>query len=856
MGGRGTSITLFQVTSAPQPTAQERGYEVLSRQDFGNQATYAIIERTGRNWTLLTRDAASDTPYLPEHTFAQDTPTLRWVNGERVMDVFVDGMDTDTFLKHSGLELSLKKGGFVLSKRLSRIFRPQYVAGFFPKNDLKITYLDLDDDGTKVFDGAGIVSRNMLQRMIEQLPDVSPRKRHELLQELEHTQRVEFTLVTERGQDKGHAIVSDTIDQDFLLPHDTKGEVKLTDGNTFVGFNFVHKHDHMRLDIQSLINLYPFFDEHKLEKWLKDEGELFMASIQSGDVNRLMQRIDPFTTLEEVQDWGIREFLASGGHPLWFHTPTKTLINQHLRRLNASMLDNMRLPIPGGRYYVMPARVGNTAGMAISVERGEVFIDKNSATAWVNDDDWLQLDDAQAGIRDILGGADNDDALWLHPFTDEADGERKVLAWRSPNQVGEYVLLKPTVDSKHLLWQTRDDEEAYPPADSRQLITRTDKMPEIQYLNLVDPATAGGLGEGNAYTVNIMSATISRANANRGGLGAYCNQLMVAKAVSGGLPQNPPAPLEQVIDASVKTGEDLSPVLNWSQQRARAIRASGVPVSRLLHRRLGKPREDGRDIATPTTNHWLDRIENTVKTHISHIEQQRDDLLETLQLPDAVYAPLFERPDMLDAGSVLNKIYRTAVRPKQGGDATPEDFARARQAVQDFVGKYAPQERELVLLGSLVSATMMGKSDTAAWLDGEQDGKRTKGLAHDTMNALRGLGLLDEVQSIDGRVVTYPRASIYENSYQTVSIPDAWRGFVDEKDTDPKTQKRRAAMTVRALVKQDFSVTVQVEDDQQVAYLGARRLGSIQSTTPLHDGQRLHVKLALAHNGQIKAVVG
>jgi hypothetical protein len=50
-----------------------------------------------------------------------------------------------------------------------------------------------------------------------------------------------------------------------------------------------------------------------------------------------------------------------------------------------------------------------------------------------------KMEDGKEGIAGILGGADHDDALWLHNFTDH-DGERKVLAWRSPNQAGEYIL--------------------------------------------------------------------------------------------------------------------------------------------------------------------------------------------------------------------------------------------------------------------------------------------------------------------------------------------------------------------------------------------------------------------------------
>ena len=62
-----------------------------------------------------------------------------------------------------------------------------------------------------------------------------------------------------------------------------------------------------------------------------------------------------------------------------------------------------------------------------------------------------------------------------------------MLVWRSPNQVGEYVVLKPTEQSHDLPWAT---------ADGRKLPPRVD-LTETE----VDPETAGGLGEGQGYTV-------------------------------------------------------------------------------------------------------------------------------------------------------------------------------------------------------------------------------------------------------------------------------------------------------------------------------------------------------------------
>ena len=63
------------------------------------------------------------------------------MNGDQVVDLFVAGMDTASFLKSSGLTLSMDKGGFVLSKRVSHVFRPQRMSGLFAKDSVRIAYM-------------------------------------------------------------------------------------------------------------------------------------------------------------------------------------------------------------------------------------------------------------------------------------------------------------------------------------------------------------------------------------------------------------------------------------------------------------------------------------------------------------------------------------------------------------------------------------------------------------------------------------------------------------------------------------------------------------------------------------------
>ena len=470
---------------------------------------------------------------------------------------------------------------------------------------------------------------------------------------------------------------------------------------------------------------------------------------------------------------------------MWFRSHVKSLLNQHLKRLNHSTLANdaakpgrFRLPIPGGRHYVMPAAVGQRAGIqGLEVPRGHIRIDDKRGTAWVNDEDWLALPDSPkgVGIAGILGGADNDDALWLHPFTDH-DGERKVLAWRSPNQVGEYVVLQPTTDSQALPW-TRADLEAlsYPQADSRQLPPRVD-FTTPAYLGLVDPDPAGGLGEGAAYSVAVMEAALEQAMANQGALGMYCNALMLNKALYGRLPDTPPAPLEAIIDSAVKTGADLSRVVAWNYANSRAILASKIPIPALLHQRLSIDWAD-RDNRPPPPRfsglaggeaHWLDRLEAGVKAHIAAMQGQRDALAVQARPPQGVLDAALADPEAVQLGAGLNKAYAAALRlgkltPHPAGEGPPDQaLARARQAVEDYLAHFPPAGRGRILLGALarVYGQADGGSDAAVWLAGERGAPAGDAVAQQTMAALRAVGVLDAlVVTVEG-VVVYPAGTV------------------------------------------------------------------------------------------------
>ena len=301
-----------------------------------NELQWEIVSRPfgqdDENFQLFQNDA----PTLS----AGDEPVLRWVKDDKVLDLFVPGMNTQTFLQHTGLQLSLHKGGYVLSKRISRVMRPYRHWHFFDNNDVTVDYNEFLD--ANLWDGAGQVSRNFIQRLADSL-DLDDRHRYELL----HTNRFEVTTLHAGGQDKGHVLVVDDLAVDFMFPaNSAKQELTLVDpavgaeqvSRIFVGLTPIHSEDQMCLDIQSLINLYPFFRPEQLLAWLNMESTLFLDGIRNGRLQTVLNRLYDATSasdLDRLANWHVGEYIASGGSLMWFAGMVKAVAKQHLNRLGS-----------------------------------------------------------------------------------------------------------------------------------------------------------------------------------------------------------------------------------------------------------------------------------------------------------------------------------------------------------------------------------------------------------------------------------------------------------------------------------------------------------------------------------------
>jgi hypothetical protein len=825
---------------------------ITPNSDLGG-ARYPLLANFD-NWTIRSIPIEDMNP----HSKSEANEVMRWVKDDKVLSLFIPNMTTEDFFAATGFKLHVGKSPYVTSKRASRLMRPYFISGYFGLGELNVLYLEQDEFEKQVWDGAGIISRRVLLQLAEQLPEGLPSHKAALLRkELAHCGRIEMTLVGPKGQDKCHAIVLEEDEMqmgaDFILPEDTKTDAILN-GKYLVALQPVAGHPNdVRIDIQTLINNRGFWKVEDLLQWLHQEGELFLNAIHSGRIAKAMSRLDSSTSMKELEAWHVREAFASGMNAMWFGSIIRDLVNQQLNRLEYQTHKKFKLPIPGGRLYIMADAVAGK-----SIPEGQIELDPKNNTAWVNSRDWYNY------IKGVLGGADQDDALIVFCFTDY-DGIRKVFICRNPNQVGEYVVLLPTENSYTIEWETINGKISFPEADSRRLPARIDSV-EQKYLNLVN-ADDSNLYRGE-YSIEAMNGAIARAQENAGVLGLYCNLLMVALAIYGRMPKEAPAKLEEIIDSSVKTGAALGRVREWILMAGERILSSGVEVPQILQGRI--PRPEGNKQRNPkTSNHWLDEIEGGILSHITWLEAERDELMKAAKPPVELFAAVLRHKPLMEKGAQFNSVYARALK-----ESKKQELARARcQAFLDGHCEGDEIAEEGIILAAAANYYLNNRDglDGSVWQMGERtEGGRKAGIAQIMIRALRGIGLLNEITEEDGYILRYPAAQVRDQGIM-VKINGVWFNYAKttwkaESGPMPQTMGELPKEAADAF-KQQISnikwagVTFSVrEDENKAGRLKAygpkgNLLGYIENGQEHQISEKMQILYAVADDGNLKAVL-
>lgn len=637
----------------------------------------------------------------------KDLPrSLEIIKSDQHMIVSVPGFDGDyeATLEAMGLVASLHKGPHVLSKRLGRLMRPFIYAAFIDE----IAVFEHPDWDEAVYDGFGLVNRTYFEQTI--VPELlfGSNLTETQVKELSHTERFEITLMTQAGQYKGDIMIVDHLEPGFHFAHGSaKTEVHLAEAALhFIGLTPRHGSDSMMLDIQSLINLKPFFTDEYLKAQMLQYVERFAEVLEDGTSRQklaVLAKANTFRDFASMQGWWLSEFLASGGELSWFPGAIRAYGRQAELALK-SAADSMRFPAHGGRYYIAPV---TTHSCTHILEYGEGMVERDTATYWVDEDHYRN------SIMSLLGGCDGDDAVWVIPFS--VDGERFHLIWRSPNELGEYVVLKA-----HVASDDHDGDWPEMPVDKlpKPINERTNTYGELQ--SFPHPKNM-------RYSPDLMKRALSEALTARGVLGQYINTLMVCLVVTGELPQHLPARTEAVIDGCVKEIHDLSPVRDWCYSTAYQLVVTDghlVPVGIADRIETQLPRNLRYMLSNTDGSHWFDRVCGIHQTGRERLSQMFAEFEQATEPPAALSLAAAQ---WTEPGIGLYQAYQNGFRA--GGYDEAEDTAVW------YISMFRPELRPFVMLGLMAHIYANNWKDTMLW---------GKVLGHASVHALRAARLLTQ----------------------------------------------------------------------------------------------------------------
>lgn len=622
----------------------------------------------------------------------------RWIKDDRTVLLYA----TKT-LRQLGIRVRPGTSGLIkTSKRLSRLFRPArffttYASGDYGEGELRVRVDERLDPA--LWDGLALIRRRTVVDIARRSPwladlaETDPDRHCALVAEMMAVERVEITVLTARGQIKGHALVIDDragydevaglLSDIIVAPGAFKPEVvAAVDDRVFIAVEPVHGKEGAEIDIQSLINLWPFvgpFIRPALAQLRRDNRRL-LDSLYRGDYRF------PALAASELDDETYPLMLVGryGIDPRSYPSLMNMVARGRLSQL-ARLRRQMHLPLPNlQRRY-----------LAVDVNSGGRFLGGwgvDLTSLYVSRDDY-------GHIAAVLGGADLDDAVMVLPFLDW-DGAERTLIWRQPNQTGEWWLLDG--------WGGLGLVEAPVTADSRTLFTRIDRQPDRPAPVPADTPPAD------------WNAAVARLKGNAGAIGLFANYMMLAVSATGALPPLP-CSFESIIDAAVKDGRDVS-------AQVRAVKAlmgelcATTPVAAVLLPRAPRDLQDaGRvRVAGPgDAAYWLDVLHARLGQIVEELDAERARLRAQATLP---IDGLLAAGDLARAERAYRYFFRLAEDYKretvQDGKVVVEpDWPAIGRLFADQLAKIEDDAaRDAILVGILAYAGVRGRSDLPCFM--------------------------------------------------------------------------------------------------------------------------------------------
>jgi hypothetical protein len=273
--------------------------------------------------------------------------------------------------------------------------------------------------------------------------------------------------------------------------------------------------------------------------------------------------------------------------------------------------------------------------------------------------------------------------------------------------------------------------------------------------------------------------------------------------------------LEAIIDGSVKTGLDLTPVKQWNQMAiTRIVKHGQANANRAMPNvLLDRLPEWLRPQAKVAKHHWLDTLANALDQHKAQYWAD----VEALATEACPPLEVFEHGrNWLHPGRDLRRVYGDAVRQVIATrDALDtDDFDTARVACGRFLTQWPAEVHPLVLLGCCAYIYAMGPQDGEAprdsvlWqLGGKRDGGgRDPGIAQTFLHALRAIGLIGEpVWTAQGAVLHYQDGHQAERAGVPITFTAVWFNWLKATRPDTPERMNQVPLSARKAAKQRVS---------------------------------------------------
>lgn len=510
------------------------------------------------------------------------------------------------------------------NKRLKSFHRPALLNAHFdhlnvqvvdPTDYTRYNFYSVDDDmgvipeyqtdsvRERLLDGGFIISRRIIQQAVKNIPMTLPPSndeiktkdyyydpvlRQNLMEDLLSNPVFNVRITCPEGFIKGNAIVADLPEGVDVItsPANIKSEIRCTTGYSFLGEPQTSK-KRVLTDDQTFINFPQLFPHQDMEMWLNEDYQKIFDDATGGNLMTSWRHIyqrrwrDDYDLADnearaKSQYIGYR-WTAAGfsiTHSPWLFKTTALS--------NAKPLEH-RLPIPCAVYeQIISESLARMAGYDIDVEEGTIVRINELQVHVVSDIDWVEMYESH-------GGHDQDDFFKLFYRTmngGEHDGEKVVIAVRSPNGYGEYSIFNYVEGSWSPTWHKADGTPIkFPEIDGNNWPMRLStavRFDQVKYSGLPSKSLPKETRSG-FYTQEDVIRDMQIAMSG-GNVGGFVNAVMTHSMV---LAQHRPeqlCSLEDAIDKCINPDNtaDVQAIDTETRKIMREVIDSGKDIDRSL----------------------------------------------------------------------------------------------------------------------------------------------------------------------------------------------------------------------------------------------------------------------------------